>query len=141
MDDITRLSIEMAILGVSAPPPSSQPIFRIRDYRFVKISDQNESIVILIGYGVDSNKTRSSTYIVKFGKQKMEAITQSGRVYHLIGEPGDLRIMGMLPGMYPGATFEDVTQEIVGSPGDWIAELWNGFGDQHGGFADDNSTL
>lgn len=57
-------------MGTPVPPPSSQPIFRIQDYCFEKISDSTSSIVILVSYGVDTGKTRSSTYIVKFSKQK-----------------------------------------------------------------------
>lgn len=72
-----------------SPHVSEQPTILLLRWRIFEVeggSRQGERH--LIGYNLDDCEGRVSTAIVSFDQTKGQCITQSGRVYTLIGPPG-----------------------------------------------------
>ena len=68
----------------SAAPVSEEPSIRLSNWQIKKTTTGNH----FCGYSIGGREGRASTRIVTFDPETKKGITESGRVYQLVGEEG-----------------------------------------------------
>lgn len=70
----------------SLPPVSSEPCIRLLEWRIFEILPQDSRH--LVGLDIGDRTGRVSSAVLKFDAETLRGVTQSGRVYTLVGPAG-----------------------------------------------------
>ncbi|HET7552358.1 MAG TPA: hypothetical protein VFK04_13800 [Gemmatimonadaceae bacterium] len=82
LDDVP---VEVAAGGVwAARPISDQPGLRLARWQIYAV----QQIFVFVGYNLDDREGRVSSAIQSLDVTARRGVTESGRVYELVGEPG-----------------------------------------------------
>ncbi|HEU4460876.1 MAG TPA: hypothetical protein VFR90_17275 [Methylibium sp.] len=112
MDErLKRLGITGGVWAV--PAVKQQPVIHLERWRVFELSTGERH---LVGWNRDAAEGRVSSTVTVFDAEDRQAVTRSGRVYRLCGEPGH-----SVDGLYVwdqwldarGAQASDVTNEIA----------------------------
>jgi hypothetical protein len=99
-------------------PVTETPELNLSQWCVFELADGNRHFV---GYNETEGEGRTSSKIVQFDKDAMRGITQSGRVYQLVGNPGHNGDAMYVWGRWKqindveNGTYKNVSEELIGT--------------------------